>query len=148
MRGALGDIADQTYSSVHKMILEFLQLTLEGKNFPIDRRYMPFINLSLTTDEPGLVLHQPAMDKVIVEEGKKFWSGNDTTLVFDAYYPPGFDKKQTVACCRFREWCWKPGSLSLEDLQRLGSTRCSERNDRYQLPDAKKSSTCRYRTTS
>jgi acetyl esterase/lipase len=48
------------------------------------------------SQDPGLILHQPAMDKVTVEEGKKFMTSNDTTLVFDAYYPPGFDKKQQL----------------------------------------------------
>jgi tetratricopeptide (TPR) repeat protein len=48
------------------------------------------------SQDPGLVLHQPAMDKVIVEEGKKFMTANDTTLVFDIYYPQGFDKKQQL----------------------------------------------------
>src|SRR4051812_4412987 len=45
------------------------------------------------SQEPSLVLHQPAMDKVATEQGKKFMTINDTTLVFDIYYPPGFDKK-------------------------------------------------------
>src|ERR1044071_502787 len=48
------------------------------------------------SQNPGLVLHQPAMDKVTVEEGKKFMAANDTTLVFDIYYPQGFDKKQQL----------------------------------------------------
>jgi hypothetical protein len=47
MRGALGDIADQTYSAAHRMILEFLQLACmqHADAFQIDHRYMPFIQL-------------------------------------------------------------------------------------------------------
>ena len=96
MRGDAARMADDAYVSVHKMILEFLQLASAGKatTFAEDRRYMPLI--SLQNEESGLVLHQPAMDKVVVEEGKKFRTVNDTTLLFDIYYPPGFDKKQEL----------------------------------------------------
>jgi hypothetical protein len=47
MRGPLGDIADQTYSAAHKMILEFLQMACSqnAAAFQTDRRYMPFIQL-------------------------------------------------------------------------------------------------------
>jgi len=53
---------------------------------------------SFTTlaQEAGLVLQQPAMDKVKIEEGKTFKTGKDTTLLFDIYYPNDFDKKQAL----------------------------------------------------
>lgn len=97
MRGALGDAADQAFVAAHKMILEFLDLAVNGKgnSFPIDSRFMPSISLenSASRSEPGLVLRQPGMDNVNVEQGKTFKTVNDTSLVFDIYYPHGFDKK-------------------------------------------------------
>jgi dienelactone hydrolase len=100
MRGTLADNADQAFVAVHKMILEFLKLASGGKanTFAVDRRFMPHIALenSASRSEPGLVLHQPAMDNVMIEQGKTFKTVNDTSLVFDVYYPRGFDKKHEL----------------------------------------------------
>lgn len=43
MRGALGDIADQTYATVHRMILEFLVNT---HSFTTTEKYMPFVRIA------------------------------------------------------------------------------------------------------
>jgi len=90
MRGQLSDIADQTYVAVHKLILEFLKKPVD---FPIDRRFMPFVSLEKFSAEPGLVLYQTGMDRVTIEQSRNFKTVNDTSLVFDIYYPEGFNKK-------------------------------------------------------
>jgi tetratricopeptide (TPR) repeat protein len=43
-----------------------------------------------------LVLQLPGMDKVIVQKDVAYKNLKDTTLTFDIYYPPGFDKKSVL----------------------------------------------------
>ena len=43
-----------------------------------------------------LVYHIPEMDKVKIEKGLVYKTLKDTTLKFDVYYPPNFDKKKTL----------------------------------------------------
>jgi acetyl esterase/lipase len=43
-----------------------------------------------------LVYHIPLMDKVQIEKGLVYKTVNDTTLKFDVYYPPAFDKKKQL----------------------------------------------------
>jgi tetratricopeptide (TPR) repeat protein len=43
-----------------------------------------------------LVYQEPGMDKVIIEKGLVYKILKDTTLTFDVYYPPGFDKKSIL----------------------------------------------------
>ncbi|HZY80995.1 MAG TPA: hypothetical protein VFE50_15840 [Cyclobacteriaceae bacterium] len=98
LRGELSDVADKTYVAVHKAILEFLKSAVDGKtgSFTVDERFMPYFSLEKFRAFAGLVLHQPAMDEVKVELGRRFYSGQDTTLVFDLYSPKDFDKKSQL----------------------------------------------------
>lgn len=60
----------------------------------------------------GLVYQEPGMKNVIVKENNSFAS-NDTTLVFDIYYPPSFDFKKNLPVVIYNNG----GSL---DLHRWG----------------------------
>lgn len=43
-----------------------------------------------------VVCQLPGMDKVMVQKGLVYKTLNDTTLSFDIYYPPGFDRKSEL----------------------------------------------------
>jgi tetratricopeptide (TPR) repeat protein len=43
-----------------------------------------------------LALQLPGMDKVVIQKGIVYKTLQDTTLNFDIYYPPGFDKKSEL----------------------------------------------------
>jgi hypothetical protein len=49
-----------------------------------------------------LVYQEPGMDKVMIQKGVVYKTHKDTTLVFDVYYPPGFNSNANFPVPIFR----------------------------------------------